>query len=139
MHVQIQVIITEDDGTERVPIEVATLQRTDLTPETVGLTLADGKLILAGIQEAMAQAQAVSYTNMHQACPVCDQPRARKGMHHLVYRTAFGTLALPSPRFYSCSCMPQAARSTSPLAALLAERTAPELCYLETKWASLGS
>ena len=69
MHVQIQVIITEDDCTERVPIEVATLQRTELTPETVGLTLADGKLILTGIQEAMAQAQVVGFTNMHQACP----------------------------------------------------------------------
>jgi hypothetical protein len=76
MHVQIQVIITEDDGTERVLIEVATLQRTELTPETVGLTLADGKLILTGIQEVMTQAQAVSYTNMHQVCPVCQQPRA---------------------------------------------------------------
>lgn len=80
MHVQIQVIITEDDGTERVPIEVATLERTELTPETIGLTLADGKLILTGIQEAIAQAQAVSYTTMQQVCPVCQQPRARKGM-----------------------------------------------------------
>ncbi|MDP9314640.1 MAG: ISKra4 family transposase [Chloroflexota bacterium] len=139
MQVQIQVLITEDDGTKLQPIEVVTLQRTDLTPETVGLTLADGKLILNGIQEVIVQAQVVTATAMHQACPVCAQPRTRKGMHHLVYRTAFGTLSLPSPRFYSCSCTPQAARSTSPLAALLAERTAPELCYLETKWASLVS
>jgi hypothetical protein len=99
MQVQIQVLITDDDGTELQPIEVLTLERTELTPETVGLTLADGKLILNGIQEAVVQAQVATYTTMHPACPVCAQPRARKGMHHLVYRTAFGTLSLPSPRF----------------------------------------
>jgi hypothetical protein len=38
MQVQIQVLITEDDGTERVPIEVATLQRTDLTPNYLKLS-----------------------------------------------------------------------------------------------------
>ncbi len=139
MHFQIQVIVTQDDSTELPPIEVVTLERTEFTPETVGLTLAEGKRILNGIQTTMAQAQVATYTDLQQACPICHQPRARKGMHYLVYRTAFGRLSLPSPRFYSCPCTPQAARSTSPLATLLAERTAPELCYLETKWASLVS
>ncbi|MBA3946685.1 MAG: ISKra4 family transposase [Herpetosiphonaceae bacterium] len=139
MQFQIQVIVTQDDGTDLPPIEVVTLQRTALTPETVGLTLADGKLILSSIQATMTQAQVVVYTDAQQACSICHHARTRKGLHHLVYRTAFGTLSFPSPRFYSCPCTPQTSRSTSPLATLLGERTAPELSYLETKWASLVS
>ena len=61
----------------------------------------------------------------------------RKGKPTLVYRTLFGSFHLPSPRFYRCRCQPQGPHSFSPLAQLLTERTAPELLYLETKWAAL--
>jgi hypothetical protein len=40
-------------------------------------------------------------------------------------------------RLYHCACQPHTARTFSPLAQLLSERTAPELLYLETKFASL--
>ena len=46
---------------------------------------------------------------------------------------------MQSPRFYTCSCQSQSQRSFSPLAEHLPERTAPELLYLQTKWASLMS
>jgi len=42
-------------------------------------------------------------------------------------------------RFFHCGCQPHATRTFSPLAQLLTERTAPELQYLETKFASLMS
>jgi len=54
-----------------------------------------------------------------------------------MYRTLFGRLRMESPRLYECRCQVQARKSFSPLAELLAERTAPELAYLEAKWASL--
>jgi hypothetical protein len=62
-----------------------------------------------------------------------------KGAHATVYRTLFGKLELSSPRFFHCQCQPQPARSFSPLAELLVEGTAPELLYLEAKFASLVS
>jgi hypothetical protein len=47
---------------------------------------------------------------------------------------------LESPRLYRCGCCrTETPRSFSPLAALLPERTAPELAYLETKFAALIS
>jgi hypothetical protein len=56
-----------------------------------------------------------------------------------VYRTLFGKLRLPGVRFFHCECQPHASRTFSPLAQLLTERTAPELLYLETTFASLMS
>ena len=55
-------------------------------------------------------------------------------------RTLFGTLRLDSPRWWGCSCTPRpAARTFSPLAALLRERTTPELSYLQARFAGLVS
>jgi hypothetical protein len=46
---------------------------------------------------------------------------------------------LSSPRFHRCRCQPKAAKTFSPLNLLLTERMAPELLYMETRWASLVS
>ena len=51
----------------------------------------------------------------------------------------FGNVALASPRFYCCRCHPADSTTFSPLADLFTEHTAPELLYLETRWASLIS
>jgi len=42
-------------------------------------------------------------------------------------RTLFGTLRLPSPRWYRCQCRAAETQTFSPLAELLPERTTPEL------------
>jgi hypothetical protein len=57
----------------------------------------------------------------------------------LFTRTLFGALHLRSPRWHHCSCQPQTTRTFSPLAAVLPERTTPELLYLESKFAGLVS
>jgi Plasmid pRiA4b ORF-3-like protein len=62
-----------------------------------------------------------------------------QGHHQLVYRTVFGKLTLSSPRWYMCRCQTTKPRSFSPLADLLPKRTAPELLYLEAKFAALMS
>jgi hypothetical protein len=50
-----------------------------------------------------------------------------------------GKLTLSSPRWYVCKCQTTERRSSSPLADLLPERTAPELLYLEAQFAALMS
>ena len=72
-------------------------------------------------------------------CPRCGRLRPCKGHHRIVFRTPFGKLKLDSPQLYRCPCNPQGAKSVSPLATLLPERTSPELVYLETKFAALVS
>jgi hypothetical protein len=53
------------------------------------------------------------------------------------FRTPFGTVEVASPRFHRCGCQPANSKTFSPLTRLFTEHTAPELLYLETKWASL--
>lgn len=70
-------------------------------------------------------------------CPHCARKRSLKNHHEIVCLTLFGKLKVRSPRLYQCPCQKTSKPTESPLAALLPERTAPELLYLESKWASL--
>jgi len=137
MKLTIQVVIEQADGS-KVVTSVTTFEREALTDETLGLTLAESKTLLAGVQEIMVAQQAASYSAAHTACPGCGAPRRSKGQHQIVVRSLFGTLRLNSPRFATCPCQPtDLPRSSSPLAECLPERTTPERRYLEAKWAAL--
>lgn len=139
MKITVQIVVEHEDLEMPLVEEVACLCRGDLLPETMGLTLDEGKQILARLQQQMVQQQAQQYVSQQRACPECGRKRGHKGKHQLVWRSLFGKLRLESPRFYYCRCESQKRRSFSPLAQLLPERSAPELLYLESKWASLVS
>ena len=116
------------------------MERDSLQPEGLGLTLAEAKDLLRGVQETMVAAQVAAFEAQQECCPACGRARRRNGRHEIVYRTLFGKLRLNSPRFYACPCQDAASRaSLSPLAERLPERTAPELAYLESKFAGLMS
>lgn len=105
----------------------------------LGLTLNEGKALLKDVQQAMVREQVNQYMGAHRHCADCGRLRGHKGAHTLVYRTVFGTLQLHSPRLYACACRTRATKSTSPLAEVLTERTAPELLYLENRCAAVMS
>ncbi len=138
MRMKVQVIIESDSNTEVVQ-EIATLNRGPLRPVELGLTLAEAKDILLGVQQTMVTRQVEEYVEQSCCCSFCGKSRPRKGKHEIAYRTLFGKLRLNSPRYYECSCAEKSQKSKSPLAELLRERTTPELIYLETKFASLMS
>jgi hypothetical protein len=139
MKLTVQLVIEPADGS-KVVTEVTTLERETLTDATLGLTLAESKTILAGVQKVMAAQQAAVYSAAQAVCPACGASRRRKGHHQIVVRSLFGTLRLDSPRFRRCACQPvDGPRSSSPLAECLPERTTPERRYLEAKWAALLS
>jgi hypothetical protein len=139
MKVKVRIIIEHDELEEPHIEEIACLCRGDLLPETLGLTLDEGKEILANLQAAMVKYQADAYVEQQRYCPDCGKPHSNKGEHEIVWRSLFGKLRIHSPRFYSCTCRPRETKSFSPLAGHLPERSAPELLYLQTKWASLMS
>jgi hypothetical protein len=137
MKITVQVVIESGDGLAIVT-EVATLEREALTDATLGLTLAESKTILAGVQETLVAQQAASYSMAQQICPACGALRRCKGHHQMVVRSLFGTLRLDSPHFRRCACQSaDSPGSSSPLAERLVERTTPERRYLEAKWAAL--
>ena len=139
MKLRVQIIIEQEGNDAPTVEEVACLCRGDLLPESLGLTLEEGKQLLANIQKTMITHQASEYIEQQRNCPDCGKRRGQKGKHELVYRSLFGKLWILSPRLYHCPCRFEKNRSFSPLAAHLPERTAPELHYLQSKWASLMS
>jgi len=119
--------------------EIALLERGTLRPAELGLSLAEAKILLYGMQQTLVAEQVDQYLGQLKTCAHCNAPRAKKGQHTIVYRTLFGKLNLNSPRLYDCPCQKPGRRSTSPLSDLLTSHCAPELTYLQTKFASLMS
>jgi hypothetical protein len=138
MKSKLRVVTITDEGQETTR-EIACVERQDLTPETFGLSLAEGKAVLQALQEVVVAWQMHTYLQQQRACPHCGKVRRSKGVHHTVFRTVFGSLPVDSPRLSHCPCQPHPTTSFSPLATLLPERTTPDLLYLETKWAALMS
>ena len=140
MKLKLQLIIESDSGQTEVVQELAELERHSLRPENLGLTLSEAKELLQEVQRAMVTHQTTGYVTQQIPCPKCGKIQSRKGKHQIVLRTLFGKLRLDSPRLYNCGCCSKEEyRSFSPLAELLTERTAPELAYLETKFAAMIS
>jgi hypothetical protein len=138
MKLTLQVILTTDDGQEETQ-EITSLERDGIQPDTVGLTLAEGKTLLRKLQEIVVDHQVQGFLTQQRWCPKCGTARRHKDRRQVSLRTVFGKLTVESPRLYHCPCQPQASDTFSPLALQLPERTTPELLYLETKFASLLS
>ncbi len=139
MKMRVQVVIEAMDDESEIVAEVACIERGDLQPETLGLTLGEAKAMLAGVQQILVPQQVAEYVAQQRCCPDCGRARATKGHHAIVIRSLFGRLQVSSPRFYACPCQPRASASVSPVATLLPERTTPELRYLAVKAAALES
>jgi hypothetical protein len=124
MTFQIRVIAIADNGQEQVH-EIPSLQRTELKPETLGLTLAEGKSILREIQRVVVEQQTAHCVAAYRHCSACERSRNSKGHHDLALWTVFGNITIPSPRFLQCDCQPHETKSFIPLAQLLPERNTP--------------
>jgi hypothetical protein len=135
---KLQVIVIAEDGQQEVR-EITSLTRGELTPETLGLSLAEGKAILKDIQQLVIERQVSRFMASQKCCPGCGQRRHSKGYCNLSLRTLFGKVSVESGRLHHCDCQSHATKTFSPLAELLLERTTPEMLYLETKWSSLMS
>jgi hypothetical protein len=133
---RLQLIAVGDSGQEQVQ-EIARFEREGVQLETLGLTLAEGKLILKNVQENVIQKQVHESLKRQRCCPDCGKLRQCKGHHDVTFRTLFGNVALKSPRLHHCPCQPHEEKTFSPLQGLLPEHVSPELLYLEVKWGSL--
>jgi hypothetical protein len=129
----------DDDDTETVVCEVFALTREALTPDTVGLGLAEAKDLLAAVQDTLVTAQVSATVAAQDTCPDRARPYRHKDKHTIVVRSLFGTLRLDSPRWWHCPCQVRPTRTFRPLAALLPERTTPELSYPQARFAGLVS
>ncbi len=139
MRVKLQLVMCSDDGREETVTDLVTLKKDSQRIEHLGLTLKEAKQLLTTIQKRLLQHQVDAFLDGCSTCPDCGVSLKAKGYHTRTFRTLFGTFKLSSPRLYHCRCRRRKTTSFRPLAALLAESAAPELLFMETKWASLVS
>ncbi|HEY5852508.1 MAG TPA: hypothetical protein VIW24_00265 [Aldersonia sp.] len=141
MKLSVQVIVHPDDDTDTPPTarDVFTLDRDDLSPDTLGLQLAEAKDLLVAVQHTLVDRQVRHAVAAQAPCPHCGKSRRHKDTRTIVVRSLFGTLRLPSPRWWQCGGRDQPTRTFQPLAAVLPERTTPELAYLQARFAGLVS
>jgi hypothetical protein len=138
MRVSILLQITAADGIATPAEEVAAVEKATERPEDVGLSLADGKALLAAVQRRVVAAQAADWTTRHRPCEACGAHRRHKGSYPVVFRTLYGDVPLASPRLHRCPCRGSDGPATvSPLCDLIPGHVAPERLYLEARWASL--
>ena len=130
-----------DDGgdVEGGAVTLAVVERRDRSLFKLGLTLAEGRALLAEAQAALVSQQVDGWVLGETNCRRCGAALRHKGSRTALVRTVFGNVTVTSPRVWSCSCRaaPGAPRrSVSPLCKALPKRVTPELEYLQVKWAA---
>lgn len=118
---------------------VEVVERQDGSLANLGLTLAEGRALLAKVQSVLVSQQTAGWMASQVACQDCGSELAHKDSRFIVMRTVFGKVKVSSPRLWACSCAGKQQgprRSLSPLCKALPQRVTPELQYLQAKWAA---
>ena len=136
MKIEIRLRIDAGDGGP-CDEELVVLDKPHDQLEQVGLSLAEAKELLGRVQERVVGAQASAFLADHRRCGACGKRLWSKGRTSFRFRTPFGDVPVTAPRLKRCRCETSASESFSPLVRLFSEHVAPEMLYLETKWASL--
>src|SRR5689334_7475431 len=73
MHVKVLLQITDDSGTPGVAEEVVAFEKVAERPEDLGLSIAEGKALLAAVQQRTIDAQVALWIERHRCCEACGQ------------------------------------------------------------------
>ncbi|SDQ37430.1 ISKra4 family transposase [Pseudovibrio sp. Tun.PSC04-5.I4] len=138
MDIQVKIAITAPDG-EIHEFNIAAFEKGHVDAAEIGLTIEESKELLVKLQREIVAAQTAAFCAARSTCPSCAARLRRKGSKRIQYRTVFGDITINSPRLNHCGCQPGSAQTFSPLTELLPDHVAPEMLWLETKWASLVS
>jgi hypothetical protein len=136
MNIRIEVVCMDADCGEQRR-EVLTIERQELAMETLGMSLSEGKALLAGVQDFVIAQQAHEYLEQQRSCPACGRRHTSKDSGSTPIKTVFGPVSMANPRWNRCPCQAGGSKTFRPMRAWLQGRTSPELVYLEAKWASL--
>ncbi len=130
---------TDATATPTEAMIVAVVERRDRSVADLGLTLAEGRAMLAEVQSVLVAQQAAAWLADKAVCRRCGLALAHKDSRSIVLRTVFGKIEVPSPRLWACSCVTkrgQPRHSESPLCKAVPLRVTPELECLQAKWAA---
>ena len=137
---RVKLVADLGDEAAETEVEVARIERDGFTvPETLGLSLGEGKRLTAAIQTEMVRAQAATMGERFRRCAHCGSTLASKGYRSVTFRSLFGDVPLRVRRFANCQCCREVADEPRSFSALTLERgIAPELAYVTAKFAALA-
>ena len=97
MRVKVLLQITAEDGTAGDAAEVAVFEKQTERPEDLGLSIAEGKALMAAVQQQLVNAQAASWAERHRCCEACGARRHSKGSYPVIFMTLYGDVKLCQP------------------------------------------
>ena len=71
MKIQVHITVQSEEGKTEVVQEVARLERGPLRPDTLGLSLAEARSILARLEQTMAAGQVAEFVAQARRCSRC--------------------------------------------------------------------
>lgn len=96
------------------------------TLDPLGLTVSDGKTLLAGVQRHLVRARVREYSALRRRCSRCQRLRPLKDTRTRRLNSLFGTVEVPAPRFKPCQCAVTARSTLCPASELMPDRCTPE-------------
>ncbi len=105
MLIKIHLVFEDEESGLPTVQEVAQLERRDLSPTTLVLTLSEAKTLLHRLQSHLVEQQVSVRQRQQLPCPSCQQPRRVKDNRHLVYRSLFGRLILRTLSIICHTCL----------------------------------
>jgi hypothetical protein len=108
----------------------------EYAPQMIGLTLEEGKHLLAALQVHLVQAQAEDHSRRRRRCQRCGALRPLKDQRSRRLVSLFGTVEVRAPRFTPCRCAVTCRRTLNPVAEIMPDRCTPEY---ERTIAKMGS
>jgi hypothetical protein len=96
------------------------------TVDPVGLTLDDGKTLLAGVQRHLVQARVAEYSALRRRCSHCQSLRPLKDTRTRRLNSLFGAVAVAAPLFKPCRCAIKVRSTLTPASELIPDRCTPE-------------
>jgi hypothetical protein len=109
----------------------------EYVPRMIGLTLAEGKHMLAAVQHHLVQAQAEDHCRHRRRCQRCGVQRPLKDVRSRRLVSLFGTVEVRAPRFTPCRCAVTCRRTLSPIAEIMPDRCTPEYERVVAKMGAL--
>jgi hypothetical protein len=108
----------------------------ECSAETLGLTVAEGKETLAGLQRHLVQAQAEEHCRRRRRCDYCGAQRPLKDFRGRRLTSLHGVVEVRAPRFSPCRCGVASRRTLTPVAEIMPDRCTPDY---ERTLAKMGS
>jgi len=135
---RVMVELTGSDGSGcAYEVSVGGSNTAECSAATVGLTLADGKRTLAGLQDHLVRAQTEEYCQQRRVCSHCGSQRPLKDVRARRLLSVFGTVEVRAPRFSPCRCAVTRRHTLNPVAEIMPDRCTPEYERIIVKMGSL--